>query len=79
MKKLLPILFILAASSHSPAESRWDFDATGNFTITESPKNPSQFVEGVRGKALVFDAFNTEIVVSTDKSPALSERFTISA
>ena len=76
--QLLPILFILAASIHSPAESRWDFDAPGNFTITESPKNPTQFVEGVRGKALVFDAFNTEVVIPPDKSPALGERFTIS-
>jgi hypothetical protein len=56
--------------------ARWSFDSVEELG---TPQPPFQLVEGVRGKALVFDGYHTEIACEPRTSPALGNRFTLSA
>ena len=59
--------------------AKWSFDSLDALGVVDSPKHPFRLVEGVRGKALVFDGYHTELVCEPQKSPVLGERYTISA
>jgi hypothetical protein len=73
-------IFSGQAAQELPAPlARWSFDAMDASGVTASKKNPVRFVDGVLGKALVFDGYFTEISVVPEQSPVLGDRFTISA
>ena len=59
--------------------ARWSFDALEASGVAQSTEHPFRFVEGVLGKALLFDGYFTELSVAPQQSPTLGERFTISA
>ena len=69
----------LSAQEAPVSHTLWRFDSREQLGVTDSPKHPLSFVDGVRGRALVFDGYNTEVVCAPQKSPVLGERFTISA
>jgi len=78
------IAFSPVASGHTAQElpaplARWSFDAMDASGVTASQKNPVSFVDGILGKALVFDGYFTELSVAPEQSPVLGDRFTISA
>ena len=86
MKSAVLCLLIagFTATSHGTQEqpsprAQWSFDSLEELGVAASPKHPFSFVDGVRGKALVFDGYHTEVVCVPPKSPVLGERFTISA
>ena len=47
--------------------------------VAQTAKHPQRFVEGIRGKALLFDGYFTEYSVAPEQSPVMGDRFTISA
>lgn len=57
----------------------WGFDSLEQLGGAESTKYPFTLVDGVRGRALVFDGYHTELACESRESPVLGERFTISA
>ena len=78
------IAFSSAASSQAGQEpsaplARWSFDSMEASGVAASKKNPVRFVDGVRGRALVFDGYFTEVSVAPEQSPVMGDRFTISA
>lgn len=61
------------------SQALWSFDSLEQLGVADSPGHPFNFVDGVKGKALVFDGYNTELVCEPQKLPLPGENFTISA
>ncbi len=86
MKKTILSLCVACATTAShPAQgqpdppARWSFDSLEELGRDHSPQHPLNLVDGVRGKALVFDGYRTEIVRGARESPVSGDRFSISA
>ena len=59
--------------------ARWSIDSLEALGVDPSTKHPFRFVEEVQDKALMFDAYFTDLSVAPEQSPVLGDRFTISA
>ena len=68
------LLCILSAQAQKPL-LQWTFDEVGSDSILGN----TIITEGVSGKALIFDGYNTEITHKTHNQNVLSQNFTISA
>ena len=68
----------ITATQAAPPIARWSFDSLAELGgATTHP--PFTLVAGVRGQAMVFDGYTTEVVCPPQKAPTLGDRFTISA
>jgi len=78
---LITLLAAGPAQSGDNSDSRvmWSFDSLEQMGINDSQGHPFVFVDGVRGKALVFDGYTTEIVVQPEKSLNIKGSFTVCA
>jgi len=85
-KKICIIAILLSAYGLSYADIEpiacWDFERQINGSTVESISRQTdrvtgnyKYVEGVRGKALRFDGFTTQVVRKADEAPKLGESF----
>ncbi len=72
---LLFILICLNSHAQTPIQY-WNFD---NSTTTDSLIGEMNYIDGIQGKALVFDGYNTEVIRKVNTPGTLGESFTISA